>query len=53
MRQGPPAEPLQHDAVREREHELDDIAARHRVSEEAIPRRNPFRRLWAKLRRRH
>ena len=53
MRQGPPAEPLQHDAVRERDHELNDIAARQRSSEEAIPRRKPLGRLFAKLRRKH
>jgi hypothetical protein len=53
MRQGPPAEPLQHDAVREREHELKDIADKRRAAEESIPRRHPLRRLFAKLRRHH
>jgi len=51
MRQGPPAEPLQHDAVREREHELEAIADRERVAGEAFPHRHPLRRFWARLRR--
>jgi len=51
MRQGPPAEPLQHDAVHEREQELDAIADRERMSETAMPHRHPVRRFFAKLRR--
>jgi len=51
MRQGPPAEPLQHDAVRERQHELDAIAERERASEDAVPRRHPVRRFFARFRR--
>jgi hypothetical protein len=52
MRQGPPAEPLQHDAVREREHELDAIAEKERMSEAAVPHHHPVGRFFARLFRR-
>jgi len=50
MRQGPPAEPLQHDAVRERQHELDAIAERERTAESAVPRRHRLRSFFSRLR---
>ena len=53
MRQGPPAEPLQHDAIRLREQELEAAAERERASETGVPHRHFLRRFVAKLRRKH
>lgn len=47
----PRPEALEEEALREREHELEDVAERERVSETAVPHRHPVRRLFAQFRR--
>jgi hypothetical protein len=48
----PRPEPLEEEALREREHELETTAEAERVSEEAVPRRHRVGRLFSRLRRR-
>ena len=47
----PHSEPLEEDAARERNKELDAIAERERISESAVPHQHPVRRFFARLRR--